>query len=277
MRIWLGYCDAANEDSLTFTELLKCSNLAAIWAAQVGASTPMQTASEGCSPGPPGWSREDAGRSGSRHPWREGQPIRSKAPVLKARTPAQPASQFPSIDPGIVQAALTAGVAPSSRSSRPWSRQVLWQKRTRVAEHPQAGLRGLIPTRGHCVRWRCASSRVGQVSGWVPEGGIKRTKFGSRDSGSQDPSFPTARRNAAARRALKDALVSSPSEISAVIEGLMAEDLASAMPALVFPSMAGASLTCGGLLNGRAPSQGLWTASGPTGQTKLVPGSTLPC
>ena len=55
-----------------------------------------------------------------------------------------------------------------------------------VPEHPQvaagAGLQGLIPARAPCVRCGCASSRIGQVSRWIPEGRIKLAKLGTRES-----------------------------------------------------------------------------------------------
>ena len=58
-------------------------------------------------------------------------------------------------------------------------------------------------------------------------------------SGSAEASaLPTARRNSAARKALRDALVTSPDELSA--ESLMAEDLASAAPGVAVPGQVSA-------------------------------------
>ena len=60
-------------------------------------------------------------------------------------------------------------------------------------------------------------------------------------SGSAEASaLPTARRNSAARKALRDALVTLPDELSAVIESLMAEDLASAAPGVAVPGQVSA-------------------------------------
>ena len=60
-------------------------------------------------------------------------------------------------------------------------------------------------------------------------------------SGSADSSaLPSSRRNSAARKALRDGLVSSPDELSAVIENLMAEDLASSAPGVAVPGQVSA-------------------------------------
>ena len=59
-------------------------------------------------------------------------------------------------------------------------------------------------------------------------------------SGFHDTSLPSTRRNAAARKALRDALFTSPSEISAVIEGLMAEDLSASTPGVGAPALTSA-------------------------------------
>eukprot|EP00439_Symbiodinium_sp_Y106_P044438 s3161_g5.t1 len=68
-------------------------------------------------------------------------------------------------------------------------------------------------------------------------------------SGSADSSaLPSSRRNSAARKALRDGLVSSPDELSAVIENLMAEDLASSAPGVAVPGQARARLNLGLLI-----------------------------
>ena len=56
---------------------------------------------------------------------------------------------------------------------------------------------------------------------------LERALDGARGGGSHESSLPSTRRNSAARKALRDALTASPAKISSVIEGLMAEDLAS--------------------------------------------------
>ncbi|CAE7442302.1 DNAJ1, partial [Symbiodinium sp. CCMP2456] len=69
---------------------------------------------------------------------------------------------------------------------------------------------------------------------------LDRALDGAASGSGEASSLPTARRNSAARRALRDALVNSPSEISAVIEALMSEDLSSVSPGVAVPGQTSA-------------------------------------
>ncbi|CAE7216755.1 unnamed protein product [Symbiodinium sp. CCMP2456] len=55
--------------------------------------------------------------------------------------------------------------------------------------------------------------------------------------GSLDTSLGGGRRNSSARRLLREALTSSPHEISAIIENLMAEDLSASTPGIAIPPL----------------------------------------
>ena len=69
---------------------------------------------------------------------------------------------------------------------------------------------------------------------------LDRALDGAASGSGESSSLPSARRNSAARRALRDALVSSPSEISGVIEALMSEDLSSVSPGVAVPGQTSA-------------------------------------
>ena len=64
---------------------------------------------------------------------------------------------------------------------------------------------------------------------------LERALDGAGSGSGEASSLPGARRNSAARKALRDALTTSPDELTAVIENLMAEDLASAAPGVAVP------------------------------------------
>ena len=76
--------------------------------------------------------------------------------------------------------------------------------------------------------------------GAVKASSLDRALDGAASGSGETSSLPAARRNSAARRALRDALVSSPSEISAVIEALMSEDLSSVSPGVAVPGQTSA-------------------------------------
>ena len=76
--------------------------------------------------------------------------------------------------------------------------------------------------------------------GAVKASSLDRALDGAASGSGEASSLPAARRNSAARRALRDALVSSPSEISAVIEALMSEDLSSVSPGVAVPGQTSA-------------------------------------
>ncbi|CAE7636023.1 unnamed protein product [Symbiodinium sp. CCMP2456] len=75
-----------------------------------------------------------------------------------------------------------------------------------------------------------------QSPGSQKKGALERA-LDATGGGSLDTSLGGGRRNSAARRLLREALTSSPHEISAIIENLMAEDLSASTPGIAIPPL----------------------------------------
>ena len=73
-----------------------------------------------------------------------------------------------------------------------------------------------------------------------PSSALERALEGAGSGSAKVAKIPSSRSNAAARRALRDALHNSPSEISNVIESMMAEDLSFAAPGVGMPAQSSA-------------------------------------
>ena len=174
------------------------------------------------------------------------------------------ASNYPGLDKGVVTAALAAGVQP--RALQEMSRLVNTPgPMGRLKPEPGKGLASELQdpleesdndARGNADPPR-AGSALASVAGSPAEalasafakcldtyhtaastkkGPLERALDAS-GGGTLESSLGGGRRNAAARRLLREALTSSPHEISSIIENLMAEDLSASTPGVGSPPL----------------------------------------
>ncbi|CAE7225139.1 unnamed protein product [Symbiodinium sp. CCMP2592] len=172
-----------------------------------------------------------------------------------------PAGAYPGLDRGVVAAALAAGV--QSDALAQMSRLVSSSGFSRLKAEPKisaatnrgdkaspleesgdedadpAGL-GAVPEAPELPEAadpaeafakavaKCFDSLRGKSSSAKASALDKALDSGA--GGSLDGSLSSGRRNAAARRALRESLITAPQELSALIEGLMAEDLCASTP-----------------------------------------------
>ncbi|CAE7334124.1 unnamed protein product [Symbiodinium microadriaticum] len=201
------------------------------------------------------------------------QPVAAtKAPRKVApKVQASPATQvFPGLDQGVVAAAIAAGVEPQALSemsrlvsSGPLTRlrsEPARPQRTSAAldeseEEPQRlepdapALDQSTPQKPHGLEVpaadalaqalvRCLDSAAGRSLN--AKGSPLERALDASAGGSLEGSLNTGRRNAAARRALRESLTTSPQELSGLIEQLMSEDLAASTPGVGSPAVTSA-------------------------------------
>eukprot|EP00435_Cladocopium_sp_Y103_P056987 s1151_g19.t1 len=182
------------------------------------------------------------------------------APVTIARKVEGRADRFQGLDPGVVAAALNAGVsdenlsemqrllsidpAGAKRLREPALRRSGAKAKTKAApvnhlsesedEEAQVEEDGIAPQAEEEPTVAGALYKLTALLGALSEDKLKRSSKSKIDqaldsaAGSSQPegaSMPGLKRASAARRALRTALADSPEEISAVIERLMLEDL----------------------------------------------------
>ena len=196
----------------------------------------------------------------------------TKAPRKVApKVQVSPATQvFPGLDQGVVAAAIAAGVEPQALSemsrlvsSGPLTRlrsEPARPQRTSTAldeseEEPQRlepdapALDQSTPQKPHGLEVpaadalaqalvRCLDSAAGRSLD--ARGSPLERALDASAGGSLEGSLNTGRRNAAARRALRESLTTSPQELSGLIEQLMSEDLAASTPGVGSPAVTSA-------------------------------------
>ncbi|CAE7837456.1 DNAJ1, partial [Symbiodinium sp. CCMP2592] len=184
----------------------------------------------------------------------------------KARGLKEPAAPLPlaGLDPSVVTAARAAGVSEAAlgemhalisrthtgRQKPEPAADVLGESEEELLPSEeygaQPGSAPQVPAPSHGPREAelFATALVKAVESMCKPAGssspLERALDGAGGGSGEGLSLPSARRNSAARRALRDALVTSPHEISAVIEALMAEDLASVSPGVAVPGQTSA-------------------------------------
>ena len=203
--------------------------------------------------------------------------VQPRSVLRKANPKAAPPSglEYPGLDQGVVAAALSAGVETQvlSEMSRLVNSGPLNRLREKAptarakgpAEEPldesedEAAARGLDLQPGQAqnfpmprattpdpepaealaqalarcfdnLQGRAASSRASPLERALDASG----------SGTVEGSLGSGRRNAAARRALREALTTSPGELTQIIEALMSEDLAASTPGVGLPQVTSA-------------------------------------
>ena len=171
-------------------------------------------------------------------------PVRGSGHLIAAT-----ASTFPGLDPGVVWAALAAGVSeealgdasfgvdrsacqgPSrcAAQSSPATATPLDESEEEEGDWPQAPGGGGSRELRFCDNYQRRQSVSANRSS-----ALDRALDGS---GSHESGLPSTRRNAAARKALRDSLLLSPSDVSNVIENMMAEDLSASTPGIGAPQL----------------------------------------
>ncbi|CAE7428465.1 unnamed protein product, partial [Symbiodinium microadriaticum] len=170
---------------------------------------------------------------------------KAKAKVPRGRVSTEVGHATPGLDPSVLAAARAAGVSEDALSEM----QALVGRTTTGRLKPEPGPDPLEESEEEADgpdrrAWIFANALVRAVEtmqrGGAKASSLDRALDGAASGSGESSSLPSARRNSAARRALRDALVSSPSEISGVIEALMSEDLSSVSPGVAVPGQTSA-------------------------------------
>ena len=191
-------------------------------------------------------------------------------PAPKASAEA-PAGTFPGLDRGVVAAAMAAGVEAQAlqEMSRLLSAGPLSRLRSEPPPRPRPENSGPLDesedealrqdpltaskreTAPHALQSesspaevlahamvKCLDSLQGRASS--SKAGPLERALDASGGGSLEGSLGGGRRNAAARRALREALLNSPEEISLLVEALMSEDLSASTPGVGAPAVTSA-------------------------------------
>ena len=192
-----------------------------------------------------------------------------KAKATRGRVSTEVGHASPGLDPSVLAAARAAGVSEDALSEmqalvgrtatgrlKPEPGPDPLEESEEEADGPDAGpdvpgsarAPGALLTDAvdpHSQQAEIFANALVRAVETMQRGGAKTSSLdraldGAASGSGEASTLPAARRNSAARRALRDALVSSPSEISGVIEALMSEDLSSVSPGVAVPGQTSA-------------------------------------
>ena len=195
--------------------------------------------------------------------------VKARAKAARNRPKGEVGAAAPGLDPSVLAAARAAGVSEEALAEmqalvgrtasgrlKPEPGPDPLEESEEEGDGPAGGPAGSGPVQAagasltdaldpHSQQAEIFASALVRAVESMQRGGTKastldRALDGAASGSAEGSSLPTARRNSAARRALRDALVNSPSEISSVIEALMSEDLSSVSPGVAVPGQTSA-------------------------------------